>query len=104
MKIYINMTCLIGKEEIHKIFNNFSVNYPEYASYMSGMYHKANDGYDTFEWSGELPEESYTEDLIRLTTMRKAFMMKPAPNTYMWKSALMENGTEKIRHLQTSPF
>ena len=67
MKIYINMTCLIGKEEIHKIFNNFSVNYPEYASYMSGMYHKANDGYDTFEWSGELPEESYTEDLIRLT-------------------------------------
>lgn len=67
MKVHINMTCLIGKEEIHKIFNNFSKNYPEYASYMSGMYHKANDGYDTFEWSGELPETSFTDDLIRLT-------------------------------------
>lgn len=64
--VKIIMWCFLNKEDIEKIFDNFSDSYPEVEMEESYYDQSLEDGTLEFTWEGIIGEKS-VDDIIRLT-------------------------------------
>ena len=67
VKTTITLQCVVPQNEISHLIDNFSCGYPEFSSYMECEYECLKKDEVNITWSGDLPNNTNVDELIRLT-------------------------------------